>query len=263
MSMFVVIEGISSEKPNETVAAPVRTAPIVPASSLYVRGKHAIEFVLAAVLLILTAPLILLAMALIKLTSPGPAIYTQTRIGRNGRPFTIYKLRTMTHNCESLTGAQWCKPGDSRITPLGWWLRKTHIDELPQLWNVLCGDMSLIGPRPERPEFVLTLEQAILLYRERVLVRPGLTGFAQVQLPPDTDLESVRIKLAYDLHYVRNVGLAFDFAIYLATLGKLLGLSPSMIRGLCLFPAQTDVAGEYVKAWEPVPVPGVRGENVS
>lgn len=261
MSMFVVIEGITSEKPNESVAAPVRTAPIVPASSLYVRGKHAIEFVLAAVLLVLTAPLILLAMTLIKLTSPGPAIYTQTRIGRNGRPFTIYKLRTMTHNCESLTGAQWCKPGDSRITPLGWWLRKTHVDELPQLWNVLCGDMDLIGPRPERPEFVLTLEKAILLYHERVLVRPGLTGFAQVQLPPDTDLDSVRIKLAYDLHYVRNVGLAFDFAIYLATLAKLLGLSPSAIRSVCFFPTQKTVGEEYVKACEPVP--GPCSENVN
>jgi lipopolysaccharide/colanic/teichoic acid biosynthesis glycosyltransferase len=196
-------------------------------------------------LLVLTAPLVLVAIILIKVTTPGPAIYSQTRLGRNGKPFTIYKLRTMTHNCESLTGAQWCKPGDIRITRLGRWLRRTHIDELPQLWNVLKGDMSLIGPRPERPEFVPQLEQAIPLYHERLLVRPGVTGFAQIQLPPDSDIESVRIKLAYDLYYVRSVGFLFDVRIYFGTFLKLLGLSFATIRSLCLFAKRETVDDEY------------------
>ena len=173
---------------------------------------------------------------LIKLTSPGPVIYSQTRLGRHGRPFTIYKLRSMTHNCESLTGALWSTPGDCRVTAVGRWLRRTHIDELPQLWNVLCGEMSLIGPRPERPEFLPQLEQAIPCYRQRLEVRPGLTGFAQVQLPPDSDLESVRIKLAYDLYYLRHLGPLFELRIYVGTVWKLLGLSQETVRRLCFFP---------------------------
>ena len=186
-------------------------------------------------------------MILIKLTSRGPAVYTQTRLGRNGQPFTIYKLRTMTHNCESLTGAQWSKPGDCRVTRLGRWLRKTHIDELPQLWNVLCGDMSLIGPRPERPEFLPQLEQAIPLYRERLQARPGITGFAQIQLPPDSDLDSVRLKLAYDLHYLRHMSLLFDLTVYLGTIFKLLGLTYEALRPLCRFPKREMVEGAYQK----------------
>src|SRR5207248_4660391 len=143
------------------------------------------------------------AMLLVKLTSPGPMLYTQTRLGRRGRPFTIYKIRTMLHDCESLTGPQWSTPGDTRITRVGRWLRRTHIDELPQLWNVLRGDMSLVGPRPERPEFIPELENAIPFYRDRLLVRPGITGLAQVQLPPDTDMDSVRRQLAHDIYYGR------------------------------------------------------------
>ena len=192
----------------------------------------------------------LVAMILVKWTSPGPAIYTQTRLGRNGRPFTIFKLRSMTHNCESLTGAQWSTPGDSRVTAIGRWLRKTHIDELPQLWNVLRGEMSLIGPRPERPEFCPQLEQAIPLYRERLRVRPGVTGFAQVQLPPDTDFDSVRIKLAYDLHYIRACGLWFDLKIYLGTFFKILGLSLGGIGKLCFFPRREAVEAAYVECVE-------------
>jgi lipopolysaccharide/colanic/teichoic acid biosynthesis glycosyltransferase len=192
-----------------------------------------LEFVLALLLLAVTAPLILLAMLLIKLTSWGPVIYTQTRLGRNGRPFTIYKLRTMVHKCESLTGACWSAPEDPRVTAVGRLLRRTHLDELPQLWNVLRGEMGLIGPRPERPEFVPQLEQALPHYGRRLLVRPGLTGLAQVQLPPDTDLQSVRLKLAYDLYYVDNAGFWLDVRIALSTLLKLLGFSFGFLR--CLF----------------------------
>jgi lipopolysaccharide/colanic/teichoic acid biosynthesis glycosyltransferase len=245
MSMFVVTEGLIAEK--ATAVPPPPAPPVIAVPGAYESVKTVLDWIAALFLLILTAPLVFFAMILVRLTSPGPVIYSQTRVGKNGRPFRIYKLRTMTHNCESLTGAQWCKPGDSRITRVGRWLRKTHIDELPQLWNVLKGEMSLVGPRPERPEFLPTLEMAIAQYRERLRVKPGLSGFAQLQLPPDTDLESVRIKLAYDLYYVRHLGFLFDLAVYVGTLGKLLGLSMNSIRCLCRFEARDVVDDAYRK----------------
>jgi lipopolysaccharide/colanic/teichoic acid biosynthesis glycosyltransferase len=213
--------------------------------------KRCADFVAALILLVLTAPLLLLSMLLVKLSSRGPVLYTQTRVGRNGLPFTIYKLRSMVHKCESLTGARWAVPGDPRVTRVGRFLRRTHLDELPQLWNVLRGDMSLVGPRPERPEFVPRLEQAIPCYRDRLQVRPGVTGLAQVQLPPDTDFDSVRLKLAYDLYYVRNCGLWLDARIMLSTACKMVGLPFRMLRQLFRFPrrdtveaAYTDLSGE-------------------
>jgi lipopolysaccharide/colanic/teichoic acid biosynthesis glycosyltransferase len=218
----------------------------------YESGKRYADVALALLLLAAAAPFLLLAMALVRLTSRGPALYSQTRLGRYGRPFTIYKLRTMTHNCESLTGAQWSTPGDSRVTPVGRFLRKTHIDELPQLWNVLKGDMSLVGPRPERPEFTPQLEQALPLYRERLRCRPGLTGLAQVQLPPDTDLGSVRLKLAYDLYYVQRVSLWMDARLLFSTAFHVLGVPFTTIRRLFLFPGRELVEGAF-RALAPVP----------
>jgi lipopolysaccharide/colanic/teichoic acid biosynthesis glycosyltransferase len=161
---------------------------------------------------------------LVRLTSHGPAFYSQMRLGRGGRPFRIYKLRTMVHDCEKEGGARWSTPGDPRVTRLGAFLRRSHLDELPQLWNVLKGDMSLVGPRPERPEFVPRLEQAIPGYRLRLAVRPGVTGLAQVQLPPDTDLDSVRRKLTYDLHYIRHRGFWLDVRLILWTALQLCGV---------------------------------------
>jgi lipopolysaccharide/colanic/teichoic acid biosynthesis glycosyltransferase len=243
MSMFVIPDTLLEEKRvgrRKTPVAESRRA------SWYDTTKVALDFAAALLLLVFTAPLMLLAILLIKITSPGPVIYSQTRLGKNGKPFTIFKLRTMTHNCESLTGAQWSTPGDSRVTAVGRWLRKTHIDELPQLWNVLRGDMSLIGPRPERPEFCPQLEQAIPLYRERLCVRPGVTGFAQVQLPPDTDFDSVRIKLAYDLHYIQTCGFWFDMRVYLGTFLKVIGLSLASIGVLCAFPTRAAVESAYL-----------------
>ena len=218
---------------------------LLPLHRWYFSVKSASDFVLALVMFVLALPILVLTVALVKLTSRGPGVYSQTRLGRNGKPFTIYKIRTMYHECESLTGARWSVPGDARITPLGRWLRKSHIDELPQLWNVLRGDMSLIGPRPERPEFVPALEQAIPYYRARLLVRPGVTGFAQVQLPADTDLESVRLKLAYDLYYVRHVSFAMDLKIYWATALKMASLPFRWIRSAFGFPATDIVDREY------------------
>jgi lipopolysaccharide/colanic/teichoic acid biosynthesis glycosyltransferase len=185
------------------------------------RAKQAADVVLAALLLIPAVPLIMLAAALIKLTSRGPLFYSQTRLGKDGRPYVLWKLRTMVHNCEALTGPRWATPDDPRVIPVGRLLRELHLDELPQLWNVLCGDMSLVGPRPERPEFVPHLERAIPHYRERLRVRPGITGLAQVQLPADTDLTSVRRKLAYDLYYVRHQGPWLDLKLIACTALKM------------------------------------------
>jgi lipopolysaccharide/colanic/teichoic acid biosynthesis glycosyltransferase len=199
--------------------------------------KGAADVAAALVLLVLSAPVMLLSGLLVKLTSRGPVLYTQTRLGRDGRPYTIYKIRTMTHNCESATGACWSTTGDPRITPVGRFLRDTHLDELPQLWNVLRGDMSLVGPRPERPEFVPRLEQAIPRYRQRLLVRPGVTGLAQIQLPADTDVASVRRKLAYDLHYVQVVSFWLDVRIVFGTGLKVLGVRSGMIRKVCWLPS--------------------------
>ena len=237
-----------------------------PEISPYFVFKRALDVVAALLLLVVTAPLVLLAMLLVKLTSRGPALYSQTRLGAHGRPFTIFKIRTMVHECESLTGARWSAPGDARVTPIGRWLRKTHIDELPQLWNVLRGDMSLIGPRPERPEFVPRLEQAIPHYRDRLWVRPGVTGLAQVQLPPDTDLVSVRAKLAYDLYYLRNFGFWFDVRICWATVLKMAGVPFRGIRWIVAFPTREAIDNEYKKLpprppRHPSSTKGKRAEN--
>jgi lipopolysaccharide/colanic/teichoic acid biosynthesis glycosyltransferase len=216
-----------------------------PSGRLQGACKWALDFFLALGLLVLTAPLVLATIVLIKITSRGPILYTQTRLGKNGKPFVIYKLRTMVHRCEWLTGPRWSTPGDPRITPLGRVLRKTHIDELPQLWNVLCGDMSLVGPRPERPEFVPQLEQAIAHYRARMLVKPGLTGLAQVQLPPDTNLASVRLKLAYDLHYVQHGGWWLDCRIILGTAFKMLGCPFEILRRIFGYPLRVNIQRDY------------------
>jgi lipopolysaccharide/colanic/teichoic acid biosynthesis glycosyltransferase len=147
----------------------------------------------------------------------------------------------MIHNCESLTGPRWTIPGDPRVTPLGWLLRRTHIDELPQLFNVLCGQMSLIGPRPERPEFVNELMKVIAGYDDRHAVLPGITGLAQVQLSPDTDIQSVRRKLRYDLYYVRNGALWLDARILAATALHMVGVPYEMLARLGIVPGPEQV----------------------
>lgn len=187
------------------------------------RTKRAVEWPLAAVMLVAAVPVVLLAMLAVRLTSRGPALYMQKRVGRGGRVFTLYKVRTMAHDCESLTGPRWSMPGDPRITPVGAVLRALHLDELPQLWNVLKGDMALVGPRPERPEICKDLRRAIPGYDLRHVVRPGLTGFAQIHLPPDTSLRSVKNKVAFDRLYVRRMGARMDVYVYVCTVLKLLG----------------------------------------
>ena len=184
----------------------------------YESVKRGLDFTLALALTVVVVPVIAVAAALVALTSAGSVIYSQTRSGRGGRPFTIYKIRTMYHDCERLTGPQWSTGGDDpRVTPLGRLLRKTHIDELPQIWNVLRGDMSFVGPRPERPEFITQLEKSVPRYAERLAVRPGVTGLAQVNLPPDSDQQSVRRKLVHDLDYVERVGFWLDLRLMACT----------------------------------------------
>jgi lipopolysaccharide/colanic/teichoic acid biosynthesis glycosyltransferase len=207
--------------------------------------KYVTDFIISCVLLVLLAPLIVLSAALVWLTSGGPVIYSQARVGRNGKWYHIYKLRTMIHNCETLTGPKWSTPGDPRITPVGRFLRKTHLDELPQLWNVLRGEMSLVGPRPERPEFANMLGKAIPHYGKRLVLRPGVTGIAQVQLPGDTDLESVQRKLAYDLYYVKNLSPWLDLRIILGTCFKVLGIPFRRIGQWCALPRFTTVQSHF------------------
>jgi lipopolysaccharide/colanic/teichoic acid biosynthesis glycosyltransferase len=175
------------------------------------------DLTLGVVLAVAMFPVVVVAAVLIRATSRGPVIYRQVRVGRNGRPFIMYKLRTMWYDCERLSGPKWAAQDDPRVIPGGRFLRRTHIDELPQLWNVLRGEMSLVGPRPERPELVAELELVIPRYRVRECVRPGLTGLAQVQLPPDAEIGDVRRKLECDLYYVAHRGAWLDLRIVLAT----------------------------------------------
>jgi lipopolysaccharide/colanic/teichoic acid biosynthesis glycosyltransferase len=201
-----------------------------PGSGWYASFKAAADFAAALLLLALTGPLIVVLLALVKGTSRGPALYKQVRLGLGGRPYTIYKLRTMADDCERLTGPRWASARDPRVTPLGRFLRRSHLDELPQLWNVVCGEMSLVGPRPERPEFVRQLEQAIPGYRERLRVRPGITGLAQIQLPPDVDLGSVRRKVRCDVRYIQRMSAWLDVRILIGTALKLLGMPFEVTR---------------------------------
>ena len=214
--------------------------------------KRAFDVIVALTLLVLTSPILLAAAILVKVTSPGPMIYSQTRVGLNlrkkkkndrraethglladasdrrkpgrdrreisnfGRLFTIYKFRTMRTDAER-QGAQFAKQGDVRITSVGRFFRRTRIDELPQLWNILKGDMSLIGPRPERPEFMLKLQEQIPNFIDRLGLKPGLTGIAQVVNGYDNELEGFRRKVSYDLLYLQNCSFWNDIKILLRT----------------------------------------------
>jgi lipopolysaccharide/colanic/teichoic acid biosynthesis glycosyltransferase len=192
-------------------------AKVEPIRTNYVWLKPIIEVPLALFISLFAIPIVFLAALATKLTSRGPCFFRQTRVGLHGREFRVWKIRTMVIDAEALTGPVWSVSGDPRVTALGRFLRATHIDEFPQLLNVVRGEMSLIGPRPERPEFVVQLEWQLDNYRERLNVRPGITGLAQMLLPADSDTESVRIKLKHDLYYVRNMSLLLDLKILLHT----------------------------------------------
>jgi lipopolysaccharide/colanic/teichoic acid biosynthesis glycosyltransferase len=179
--------------------------------------KIAFDFTAAFILSVLLSPLIALLALAIRLSSRGPAVFRQRRVGRDGREFTMYKLRSMRVDAEARTGAVWAQEHDNRCTRIGDFLRARHMDELPQLFNVLKGEMSFVGPRPERPEFVEILDAQIPRYMDRLQVRPGITGLAQILLPPDHTIDDVRHKLAVDLYYIDNLGFGLDLRLILFT----------------------------------------------
>ncbi len=180
--------------------------------------KRALDLLGGSFLLLVLGPVILFFAVLIKLTSKGQAFFKQARVGKSGKLFEIIKLRTMQTGAEKATGPVWARRRDSRITKLGSFLRKTHIDEFPQLINVLRGEMSLIGPRPERPFFVNRFRREIPNYEMRLAVKPGITGLAQVRYKYDESLADVRNKLTYDLVYVKRMSWGMDTRILLWTL---------------------------------------------
>ena len=179
------------------------------------------DIAISLLLLMFTLPLMLLVAVLVRLDSPGPALYRQERVGLGGKPFTLLKFRSMNTNAE-LRGPAWAQQRDPRVTRIGSFMRRTRIDELPQLINVLRGQMSFIGPRPERPHFVEQLAEAIPYYRERARVKPGLTGWAQVNYPYGASVEDARAKLSYDLYYVRYRSVVLDLSILFATVRVIL-----------------------------------------
>jgi len=186
------------------------------------RLKRVVDVAICLLLLPIALVIVALAAIAIKLTSRGPVFYAHKRVGIEGRDFTFVKLRTMIQDAERDTGPVWATPDDPRITTVGRILRRLRLDEVPQLWSVLKGDMSLVGPRPERPHFVEQFRPQIPLYEKRLMVRPGITGWAQVNHPYDTCPEDVIEKLRYDLYYIRHISFSLDLQILVHTVGVML-----------------------------------------
>jgi len=187
-----------------------------PAMYRYIKG--AADRLGALLLLALTWPALLAIALAVKLESRGPVLFRQLRTGQHGKNFVLYKFRSMGADAESGEGPKWAAQADSRVTAIGRWLRKFRLDELPQAFNVLRGDMSLVGPRPERPYFVSMLRQRIPFYDLRLYVKPGITGWAQVYYPYGASVEDAYEKLQYDLYYTKHVSLMLDLRILLSTL---------------------------------------------
>lgn len=175
--------------------------------------KRVLDIILSIIGIVFASPVLFIAAILVRLESRGPVIYKQNRVGKGGSVFKIFKLRTMYYGAESSTGAVWAKKDDPRITSIGRLLRKTHVDEIPQLLNVLNGEMSIVGPRPERPELVRDLKELVLDYEKRLLVKPGITGLAQVRHKYDETIEDVKKKIKYDLLYIKKMCLLGDLRI--------------------------------------------------
>ncbi len=191
-------------------------------SRLTLAIKRALDVIGALVGLSLTSPLMILTAILVKLDSKGPIFLHQKRVGLDGIDFTLYKFRSMRSDAESQTGPVWANKADDRITRVGRIIRASRIDEIPQMWNILKGQMSFVGPRPERPFFVEQLRKEIPFYAERLTVRPGLTGWAQIKYPYGASIEDSKEKLAYDLYYIKNISLLFDISILLRTVRVIL-----------------------------------------
>ncbi|MBI1875767.1 MAG: TIGR03013 family PEP-CTERM/XrtA system glycosyltransferase [Acidobacteria bacterium] len=185
--------------------------------AMFVFSKRALDITAASIGLVLASPLMAIVALAVKLTSKGPVLYHQQRTGLNGRPFTVHKFRTMCQDAEAKTGPTWATAADPRITRVGAFLRKTRLDEVPQLWNVLCGEMSVVGPRPERPEFVRELTEQIPYYGQRHSVKPGVTGWAQVRYTYGASIEDTMEKLQYDLFYIKNASIGLDLFVLFTT----------------------------------------------
>jgi exopolysaccharide biosynthesis polyprenyl glycosylphosphotransferase len=230
MPMSLVYEGITGRVPVEhvnedwaVVLLPIKNSD--GAFDPYPVVKRVGDIVFALVGLAVFALLLPLLALVMKLDSPGSIFYMQERVGRNGVIFRVYKLRSMIPDAEANTGAVFSRQGDPRVTRVGRFMRKTRLDEVPQLYNVLRGDMSVIGPRPERPEHVVRLQEKIPFYRTRLILRPGLTGWAQVRYDYGANDEDALIKLQYDLYYIRHQSMVLDVNIMLRTVGKVLSMS--------------------------------------
>jgi len=214
-------------------------------SRIHIRQiKRIMDIGVSVAALVLLFPVALLAMLLVRLTSGPPVIYRQRRTGLEGKEYVLLKIRTMRPDAEDGSGAVWARAADRRITRVGHFLRKWRIDEIPQLVNVLRGEMSLVGPRPERPEFVEMLSEAIPFYRERLLVRPGITGWAQVNYPYGASIEAARRKLQYDLYYIKNMSFLMDVLILLRTFR-------TIIEGLRYSEEDEEETGEKEKTDHP------------
>lgn len=184
--------------------------------------QTAYSWVFALIGFVLTLPVMAIVWVLVRVTSPGPALYSQTRSGLNGKPFQVLKFRSMRADAEAKTGAVWASKDDPRITPIGKWLRKLRLDELPQFINVLRGEMNMVGPRPERPEFVRTLKEQIPFYSQRLFVKPGLTGWAQINHKYGDTIEDTITKLEYDLYYIKHRTISLDLYIMFQTVKVML-----------------------------------------
>jgi exopolysaccharide biosynthesis polyprenyl glycosylphosphotransferase len=180
--------------------------------------KRLMDIFVSSTILLLGSPIWFALAAIIRLTSPGPAVYKQERVGQNGKPFIMLKFRSMRQDAEKLSGPQWALAKDPRITPMGRFIRKTRLDEIPQLINVLKGEMSLVGPRPERAFFIEQLREEIPWYMRRLKMKPGVTGWAQIKHKYDTSIEDVKQKVLYDLYYFENMSLLLDMKIIILTL---------------------------------------------
>ncbi|MFZ4619004.1 MAG: sugar transferase [Bacteroidota bacterium] len=181
-------------------------------------AKRLVDIIASVIILTLSSPLWIFTAAAIKLNSPGPLVYSQERVGKNGKLFRMHKFRSMYQDAESRSGPVWATSNDPRITSVGRFLRKTRLDEIPQFFDVVRGDMSLVGPRPERPHFVEMLSKEIPLYKRRLSVKPGITGWAQIKQGYDTSIDDVKSKVRYDLFYIENMSFRMDIKILLMTI---------------------------------------------
>ncbi len=219
--IFHIMRQNTEHQTTEESKTPVDRERLRPNVSKYFRIKWYVDVAVMILTLPIIGTTILFFMLLTKLTSKGPIIYTQTRCGKDGKPFRMYKIRSMIADAESKSGVTWAKGGrDPRITMVGRVMRRLHIDELPQIYNVWRGEMTVIGPRPERPEFIEKLSTDVPGYEYRMLVLPGLTGYAQLNLPADVGLEDVHRKLVLDLEYIEIASFWFDMRILAGTAFK-------------------------------------------